>query len=71
MLIFTNTFLLIRMSIILFFLEGDLLKIPYIQLDKNFITIGGAVQLAGSYEHAKGDDLETAIGIARGFDVKR
>ncbi len=52
-----------------FFLEGDLLKIPYIQLDKNFITIGGAVQLAGSYEHAKGDDLETAIGIARGFDV--
>lgn len=52
-----------------FFLEGDLLKIPYIQLDKNFITIGGAVQLAGSYEHTKGDDLETVIGIARGFDV--
>ncbi|MCY7361138.1 MAG: SLBB domain-containing protein, partial [Ignavibacteria bacterium] len=52
-----------------FFLEGDLLKIPYLQLDKNFVTIGGAVQLAGSYEHAKGDDLETAIGIARGFDV--
>jgi len=52
-----------------FFLEGDLLKIPYLQLDKNFVTIGGAVQLAGSYEHAKGDDLETTIGIARGFDV--
>ncbi|MEO6694618.1 MAG: SLBB domain-containing protein [Ignavibacteria bacterium] len=52
-----------------YFLEGDLLKIPYIQLDQNFITIGGSVQLAGSYEHSKGDDLETVIGIARGFDV--
>lgn len=52
-----------------FFLEGDLLKIPYVQLEKNFITIAGAVQLAGSYEHVDGDDLETAIGIARGFDV--
>jgi protein involved in polysaccharide export with SLBB domain len=52
-----------------FFLEGDLLKIPYLQLDNNFITIGGAVQLAGSYEHVEGDDLETAIGIARGFDL--
>lgn len=52
-----------------FFLEGDLLKIPYIRLENNFITIGGAVQLAGSYEHVDGDDLETVIGIARGFDV--
>lgn len=52
-----------------FFLEGDLLKIPYIQIENNFITIGGAVQLAGSYEHAVGDDLETVIGIARGFDI--
>ncbi len=52
-----------------FFLEGDLLKIPYLQLDNNFITINGAVQLAGSYEHVEGDDLETVIGIARGFDV--
>jgi len=52
-----------------FFLEGDLLKIPYIRLDNNFITISGAVQLAGSYEHVDGDNLETVIGIARGFDV--
>ncbi|MBS1517386.1 MAG: SLBB domain-containing protein [Bacteroidetes bacterium] len=52
-----------------FFLEGDLLKIPYLQLDNNFINIGGAVQLAGSYEFSEGDDLETIIGIARGFDV--
>ncbi|MEP7146741.1 MAG: polysaccharide biosynthesis/export family protein, partial [bacterium] len=52
-----------------FFLEGDLLKIPYIRLENKYITVGGAVQLAGSYEHADGDDLETVIGIARGFDV--
>jgi polysaccharide biosynthesis/export protein len=52
-----------------FFLEGDLLKIPYITLENNYITIGGAVQLAGSYEHVDGDDLETVIGIARSFDV--
>jgi len=51
------------------FLEGDLLKIPMNQLDKNFITINGAVQLAGGYEYSPGDDLETAIGLARGFDT--
>lgn len=51
------------------FLEGDLLKIPMNQLDKNFITINGAVQLAGGYEYSPGDNLETAIGLARGFDT--
>lgn len=51
------------------FLEGDLLKIPMNQLDKNFITVNGAVQLAGGYEYSEGDDLETAIGLARGFDT--
>ncbi|CAN5506575.1 N/A [soil metagenome] len=52
-----------------FFREGDFLKIPYNQLDKNFITINGGVQLGGSYEYSSDDDLETAIGLARGFDV--
>lgn len=52
-----------------YFLEGDLLKIPYLRLENNFINVGGAVQLGGSYEHVDGDNLETAIGIARGFDV--
>ena len=52
-----------------FFLEGDLLKIPYSQPDNNFISIGGAVQLAGAYEHVEGDNLETIIGIGRGFDI--
>lgn len=51
------------------FLEGDLLKIPKHQLDKNYITINGAVQLAGAYEYNESDDLETAIGLARGFDT--
>lgn len=51
------------------FLEGDLLKIPMNQLDKNFITINGAVQLGGGYEYSEGDNLETAIGLARGFDT--
>jgi protein involved in polysaccharide export with SLBB domain len=45
------------------------LKIPYLRLENNFVNVGGAVQLGGSYEHAEGDDLETVIGIARGFDV--
>jgi len=52
-----------------YFLEGDLLKVPYVRLENNFINIGGAVQLGGSYEYVEGDNLETAIGIARGFDV--
>lgn len=51
------------------FLEGDLLKIPLNQLDKNFITVNGAVQLAGGYEYSEGDNLETVIGLARGFDT--
>ncbi len=52
-----------------YFLEGDLLKVPYVRLENNFINVGGAVQLGGSYEYVEGDDLETAIGIARGLDI--
>lgn len=51
------------------FIEGDLLKIPKHQLDKNYITINGAVQLAGAYEYNDSDDLESAIGLSRGFDT--
>ncbi|MBN8569074.1 MAG: SLBB domain-containing protein [Ignavibacteria bacterium] len=51
------------------FLEGDLLKIPMNQLDKNFITISGAVQLGGGYEYSPDDDLSTVVGLARGFDT--
>lgn len=52
-----------------FFLEGDLLRIPNTSLQNNYITIDGAVQLAGTYEHSEGDDLETVIALGRGFDV--
>lgn len=52
-----------------YFLEGDMLKISNILLDQNFITVAGAVQLGGTYEYSAGDDLETVIGLGRGFDV--
>ncbi len=51
-----------------FFMEGDLLKVAYGQLTKNYITIQGAVQLAGLYEYNKNDDLESVISLGRGFD---
>ncbi len=52
-----------------YFHEGDLLKIPYGQLVKNYVTIDGAVQLAGAYEYNQDDNLETVITLARGFDT--
>ena len=48
--------------------EGDFIKVPLGLLYKNYITINGAVQLPGVYEYNKSDDLETLIGLARGFD---
>jgi len=52
----------------LYFNEGDFLKIPYGQLDKNYITVEGAIQLSGTYEYNIDDNLETIINISRGFD---
>jgi len=52
-----------------YFIEGDLLKIPNLLLEKNYVTVSGAVQLAGTYEYAHGDDLETLVGLGRGFDA--
>lgn len=52
-----------------FFLEGDLLKIPNTLLQKNYVTVDGAVQLAGTYEYSEDDDLETIIALGRGFDI--
>jgi len=52
-----------------YFLEGDLLKMPFNTLDKYFITVNGAVQLPGLYEYNQEDDLETVVGLGRGFDV--
>ena len=52
-----------------YFNEGDLLKIPNLLLEKNYVTVSGAVQLGGTYEYSPGDDLETLIGLGRGFDA--
>jgi len=52
-----------------FFIEGDLLRIPNTLIEKNYISITGAVQLGGLYEYSPGDDLETLVGLGRGFDA--
>ena len=51
-----------------FLSEGDFIKIPYTLLSHNYITVNGAIQLSGTYEFSEGDDLETVIGLGRGFD---
>jgi len=48
--------------------EGDLLKVPITGLNINCISIYGAVQLQGNYEYAEGDDLETLVGLGKGFE---
>ena len=52
-----------------YFNEGDMLKIPNLLLEKNYVTVSGAVQLGGTYEYSPSDDLETLIGLGRGFDA--
>ncbi len=52
-----------------FLSDGDFIKIPYNLITKTFITVNGAVQLAGTYEYSDDDDLETVLGLGRGFDV--
>lgn len=52
-----------------FFREGDLLRVPYGLLIKNYITVEGAVQLPGSYEYNKDDNLTTVIALGRGLDA--
>lgn len=49
--------------------EGDLLKIPSTNMRTNCVSVYGAVQLQGNYEYTVDDDLETVIGLGRGFDV--
>jgi polysaccharide biosynthesis/export protein len=48
--------------------EGDVLKIPSTYVNYNRISVYGAVQLQGNYEYTVDDDLETVIGLGRGFD---
>lgn len=51
------------------FKEGDLLKIPITNLNVNIVSVYGAVQLPGHYEYTVDDDLETLIGLGKGFDA--
>jgi len=48
--------------------EGDLLKIPIIGQNTSVISVYGAVQLPGHYEYNIDDDLETLIGLGKGFE---
>lgn len=48
--------------------EGDLLKIPFGQIIKNYVTVTGAVQLGGTYEYNVNDDLESVVSLGRGFE---
>jgi protein involved in polysaccharide export with SLBB domain len=49
-----------------FLLEGDVLFIPRRATDKNFISVSGAVNDAGSYEYGPDESLLTATKIAKG-----
>ena len=48
--------------------EGDFVNIPLGILDNNFVTVNGAIQQPGVYEYNRSDDLESVIGLGRGFD---
>jgi polysaccharide export outer membrane protein len=47
--------------------EGDIINIPKYDYDGRFLSVFGAVQFPGAFEWMEGDDLETAIQLARGF----
>lgn len=49
--------------------EGDLLKIPITGLNINSVSVYGAVQLPGNYEYSEDDDLQTIIGLGKGFEA--
>jgi polysaccharide biosynthesis/export protein len=50
------------------FKEGDFLKIPITGINVSCVSIYGAVQLPGNYEYANDDNLETIVGIGKGFE---
>lgn len=49
-----------------FLREGDIIDIPKYDIDGVFLSVDGAVQFPGVFEYIKGDDLETALQLARG-----
>jgi len=49
-----------------FLREGDVINIQKYDWEGKFLSVQGAVQFPGVFEFIEGDDLETAIQIARG-----
>jgi polysaccharide export outer membrane protein len=49
-----------------FLREGDVIDIPKYDIDGVFLSVDGAVQYPGVFEYIEGDDLETALQLARG-----
>jgi polysaccharide export outer membrane protein len=51
-----------------FLVDGDLIIVPSKTLSMNFVSIHGAVNMAGRYEYVDGDSLLSLIGIAQGLN---
>lgn len=51
-----------------FLVDGDLIIVPSKSLSMNFVSIHGAVNMAGRYEFVEGDGLLGLIGIAQGLN---
>jgi polysaccharide export outer membrane protein len=47
--------------------DGDVVVVPYKNIERNFFGVYGAVNKPGAYEYVVGDSLTTALRIARGF----
>ncbi len=48
--------------------EGDVLIFPPLDLETNFISVGGAVNKPLDFQFVEGDDLQTALYFARGIN---
>lgn len=48
-----------------YLVEGDVINIPKYDWEGKFISVKGAVQFPGVFEYIEGDDLETALHLAR------
>lgn len=47
--------------------DGDIIIVPYRNIEKDFISLYGAVNRQGKYEFVEGDSLLTMLRIARGL----
>ncbi len=49
--------------------EGDLIIIPVLDLETNFVSVTGAVNKSLEFQFVNGDDLQTALFFARGINT--